>query len=175
MIRPWLFLLVVAGGVAIDLLTKSAAFESVAEYARHEVVQDLFYIAPTRNPGAMWSNFQDVPAWAWVAIRGGIALGLFVYYLKHQRVGLWVHLAFAFVLAGAAGNLHDNIFAQGGQVRDFILVIIPVVDYTWPTFNVADSLICVGAILLLLHFMRAEEPARRQGSAERAPAKTGEG
>lgn len=159
MLRPLLFLLVLTGGVAADLWTKAAAFESVPERTTHVVSEGLLAIEPTRNSGAMWSLFQDVPAWVWVLIRGTIALGLLLYYLRHRReMGLWVHVAFAGVLAGAVGNLHDNVFAEGGMVRDFIVMWIG--SYKWPSYNVADSLICVGAILLLIHFLRLEEPSK---------------
>ena len=73
-------------------------------------------------------------------------------------MGLWLQLASARVLAGAVGNLHDNAFAEGGIVRDFIVMWIG--SYKWPTYNVADSLICVGAIHLLIYFFRLEEPEK---------------
>lgn len=161
MARPLAFTLLLIGGVAADLWTKSEAFERVPEYEAHVVYEGLFEIEPTRNPGAMWSLFQDVPAWLWIVIRGGISLGLFVYYWRHRHgLALWVHLAFAGVLSGALGNLHDNAFAEGGKVRDFIVVWIGT--YKWPTFNIADSLICVGALLLLIHFLRLEEPKKEE-------------
>lgn len=107
----------------------------------------------------MWSLFQDVPPWLWIVIRGSIALGLLIYFLRlRATLALWVQMAFAAVLAGAVGNLHDNAFAPGGKVRDFIVVWIGT--YKWPTFNIADALICVGAFLLLIHFLRLEEPAK---------------
>ena len=159
MLRPLFFLLVLIGGVAADLWTKAAAFDSVPEHTSHVISEGLLAIEPTRNPGAMWSLFQDVPAWVWILIRGTIALGLLLYYLRHRReMGLWVQLAFAGVLAGAVGNLHDNAFAKGGMVRDFIVMWIG--SYKWPSYNVADSLICIGAILLLIYFLRLEDPAK---------------
>ncbi|MEE2711793.1 MAG: signal peptidase II [Planctomycetota bacterium] len=159
MLRPLLFLLVLTGGVTADLWSKAAAFESVPEHTTHVVSEGLLAIEPTRNPGAMWSLFQEVPAWIWILIRGSIALGLLLYFLRHRgEMGLWVQLAFAGVLAGAVGNLHDNAFAEGGMVRDFIVMWIG--SYKWPTYNVADSLICVGAILLLIYFFRLEEPEK---------------
>ena len=169
MLRPLLFLLVLTGGVTADLWSKAAAFESVPERTTYVVSEGLLAIEPTRNPGAMWSLFQEVPAWLWILIRGTIALGLFLYYLRHRRgMGLWVELAFAGVLAGAVGNLHDNAFAEGGMVRDFIVMWIG--SYKWPTYNIADSLICVGAILLMIHFLRLEEPDKGRAKTKAAEA-----
>lgn len=169
MLRPLLFLLVLSGGVAADLWTKHLAFDAVPERSTHVVLEGLFEIEPTRNPGAMWSVFQDVPPSMWILIRGTIALGLLVYYLRNRRrMRLWVHLAFAAVLAGALGNLHDNAFAQQGMVRDFIVMWIGT--YKWPTYNIADSLICVGAFLLLIYFLRLEEPAKADKKTKAAEA-----
>lgn len=53
------------------------------------------------------------------------------------------------ITAGIIGNLYDRAF-NGGCVRDFIDVLIPVIDYHWPTFNVADSLLCIGVGLMIL-------------------------
>ena len=164
MARSVLFLLILTGGVAADLWTKTLAFERVPEGTTHVVADGLFEIEPTRNPGAMWSLLQEVPATMWVIIRGAISLGLFVYFLRQRRhLGVWTHLAFGAVLAGALGNLHVNIWAFGGMVRDFIVMYIGT--YKWPTYNVADSLICVGAILLLFHFLR-EDVERKKAAAE---------
>jgi len=159
MVRPLVFILLVAGGVAADLWTKNDAFARVPEHTAHVVIEGYVEIEPTRNPGAMWSLFQDVPAWLWIIIRGSISLGLLIYFLRvRETLAAWVQLAFGSVLAGALGNLHDNAFAEGGKVRDFIVVWIG--SYKWPTFNIADALICVGAFLLLIHFMRLEDPSK---------------
>ena len=67
-------------------------------------------------------------------------------------------LGLAFPFGGAAGNLIDRL--RFGYVIDFLE--LP----RWPVFNVADSAITVGAILLVLHFMRQEERAK-EGSVDR--------
>ncbi len=58
----------------------------------------------------------------------------------------WLSCALSFILGGALGNLYDRI--QFGYVIDFIQLHIG--QYYWPTFNVADSAITVGAIMLLI-------------------------
>ena len=68
------------------------------------------------------------------------------------------------ILSGALGNLYDNLFqpipaAEGrpfGPVRDFIDVYFGIWDWHFPTFNVADSCISVGAVLLILSGFGAE-------------------
>ena len=151
--RLWLFFSLVVVGVVVDLWTKHLAFEAVpdATAPRIPVIDGFFYLAHVRNPGAMWSLFQDVPAIAWILIRGAVTLALLGYYLRQPRVHPLIELAFGLVLAGALGNLHDNVFAEGGQVRDFILWVFW--GWPFPVFNVADSMISVGATLLFLHLL----------------------
>ncbi len=69
----------------------------------------------------------------------------------------WVTAAFVLILAGALGNLYDNLFLAEpgsghpfGLVRDFIDVYFRAFDWHFETFNVADSCICVGAAILVL-------------------------
>jgi signal peptidase II len=64
-------------------------------------------------------------------------------------------IAVSCINAGIIGNLYDRFFNEG-RVRDFIDVYVG--SYHWPTFNVADSLLCIGVgILLLLSFTAPAE------------------
>ncbi|HKX46747.1 MAG TPA: signal peptidase II, partial [Planctomycetota bacterium] len=87
----------------------------------------------------------------------GIAVLVLAWLVARARPGqALVNAALVLVLAGAAGNLWDNLFQarEAGQafgaVRDFISVYFAAWDYHFPTFNVADSCITVGAVLLLV-------------------------
>ncbi|HVS19039.1 MAG TPA: signal peptidase II, partial [Planctomycetota bacterium] len=80
-----------------------------------------------------------------------------------RRLLAW---ALVLVLAGAVGNLYDNLFtaarregARFGEVRDFIDVYFGLWDWHFPTFNVADACISVGAVLLLGSSLFAREAA----------------
>jgi len=145
------FFAVVVAGVVADLWTKAAVFSRLSLYEKHEVIPGFFYIAPIENPGAVWSLFQEVPANVWVVLRGGIAFFLLVYYLQQKHLPSLVRLGFAFILAGALGNLHDNAFTDHGRVRDFILWVF--FGWNFPTFNIADSMISVGAVILAIYYL----------------------
>lgn len=164
------FVLIVAAGLALDLWSKDAAFKAL-EAARADIVviDGFFYMHPVRNPGMAWSLFQNVDRRVWVAIRGVLAIVLIGVWWTRPRISWWGNFAFAFVIAGALGNLYDNMLTADGRVRDFILL------YFWgrpfPVFNVADSMITVGAPLLLLFFAEktprkpAEEKALERSAA----------
>jgi signal peptidase II len=70
----------------------------------------------------------------------------------------WTALAFSLVLGGAVGNLCDRIFREPGFLRGHVVDFIRFPH--WPSFNVADSAITVGAVLVvLLGWRRGPEPA----------------
>jgi signal peptidase II len=78
-----------------------------------------------------------------------IAIGVLVYYYKHLRLeDAWQKTGVALILSGAFGNLIDRL--QFHKVTDFIDVGIPSLPTRWPTFNVADSCVCVGVALIIL-------------------------
>ena len=162
--RTLLCALGVVLGAGLDVATKAWAFGVVPDHASTpiEVISDFFYIQHAENPGAMWSLFQDLGRWVWVAIRGGVAVALAILWARQRPRAWWANLGFILVLSGALGNLYDNLFWTEGRVRDFLAFIFW--DWRFPVFNAADSMICVGAPLLLLYFYR-DGAAREQGSS----------
>ncbi|HYC78574.1 MAG TPA: signal peptidase II [Planctomycetota bacterium] len=170
-----LFAAVFVVGLALDLWSKEVAFRAVPPPGRPdiEVIEGFFYITQVRNPGMAWSLLQGVESWAWILIRGTLSLILVRMYVVARRgpVPWWGHVAFAFLLAGALGNLYDNAFAQEGRVRDFLRFVFG--GWSFPVFNVADAMITVGAPLLFLYYSWAERKAKAAAAAEGREAADG--
>jgi signal peptidase II len=169
----WIFLLTTLGFLALDLWSKHAAFERIRPGEMYVVWQDVFALRLTLNSGMMWGRFQDIPAVWWVMLRGGVFGALIWLYLSLRDSSKLVQLAFGLVAAGALGNIWDNVFqgvATGkglfnGSVRDFLHFYA----FEFPTFNVADSCICVGApLLLLILWSHDRRRAQAQTSVEGA-------
>jgi lipoprotein signal peptidase len=123
-----------------------------------------------------WQQQHDWPSWIHLAYNTGVAWSLFdhmpdlvagltvllvpiiaaVWWRSYRQHGLMVNIAFGLILGGAIGNAYDRLvarlFGSFPGVRDFISVDLNSVgiDYIWPTFNLADSGICLGFGLLLL-------------------------
>ena len=137
--RPRAFLLFVAV-VGVDQLTKAAVVASLAEGESRRVIGDVLRISHFRNTGAAFGMLRGLGGlFALAAIVGIIAFASMVV----RRPPVWTGVGAALVAAGAAGNLTDRLFRNGGVV-DFV-------DFRfWPAFNVADSAITIGAIVLLL-------------------------
>lgn len=159
---------IVALIIAADLWSKAAVFawmESMGDrfalehdvhgHQRHEIFGEWFAFMLSLNPGAAFGQLESFP---YLLVGGRILASLFlVYWIVTSRVGRPAfNAALVLVMGGALGNLYDNLFLDlphdgrpFGPVRDFIDVYFGVWDWHFPTFNVADSCITVGAVLLL--------------------------
>src|ERR1700681_3295438 len=119
-------------------------------------VLDFVY---AENPGIAFGQLQEGGAfgrWFFVVLAAAAAIAVFVYFVRTPRNDDWVLGACALLLAGILGNLTDRV--RLGFVIDFILVHAG--QYHWPTFNVADASICIGALLLAYDLIFASRKAR---------------
>jgi len=113
------------------------------------------------NSGAAFSFLSDASGWQrwfFITLASLVVVVLIVWLYRLQRNQVRMALALSLVLGGAVGNLIDRVFY--GYVIDFIDVYYA--SWHWPTFNIADSAITVGAALLLLDAFtghKKEQPA----------------
>jgi signal peptidase II len=142
------WLLVSAGVIALDQLTKAIVRRSLVPYVPHEVIPHLLNWTLAFNRGAAFSFLADSSGWqAWLfgALAVAVSIGLGVW-LARTRRGDWRNaLPVALIIGGALGNLIDRLVH--GRVTDFIQVYWHA--WSWPAFNVADSAISVGAVALI--------------------------
>jgi signal peptidase II len=138
--RSWRRALIVAGLVMVaDQLTKSIVRGSLLPGERRTVLSGILDITNTRNKGVAFGALAG--GGAVVAALIGLALGALVVYfvLRSDTPHLW--LPVGLLLGGALGNLADR--ARMGSVTDFIDPRL------WPAFNVADSCVVCGVLILL--------------------------
>jgi signal peptidase II len=165
--RPWLqrilayrwLLALAAGVVVLDQATKAwiCARLPYPTYGppRHiAVIDDFFNLVNVGNTGAAWSLFSGRSTFlALLAVATLIAI-----FAWRRQLGLrlWsVQVSFGLLCGGIVGNLVDRLVH--GHVIDFLDFHFG--SYIYPTFNVADSGICVGVAIYLLHSLRQpEEP-----------------
>lgn len=147
---PWL-LLISAAILLLDRLTKSLVSARIPIGGAVPVIPDFLRITHWTNEGAAFSLFADTTSphtvrWGLVSFSLLAALVVLIALIRlGDRINLTT-VALAFVFAGALGNVYDRI--AYGSVIDFIEVHI--FNYHWPDFNVADSAIVTGAVLLVL-------------------------
>lgn len=133
-----------------------------------EVVPGVFNLIYKENPAAAFSLTRSLPTWfrrpllITVSVLATIFF-LFWYFRMQAKDGLLL-ASFSFILAGAVGNLLDRI--RLGYVVDFLDVYAGALGYPylhWPTFNVADSFIVIGAIGVIYRTiwpLKAAEPTK---------------
>lgn len=132
--------------IALDLYTKHL-IQGAFEYAESKPITPFFNLVRYHNEGAAFSFLSNAGGWQrWFFTAVSITAVVVISYLirKHAQQKLF-SLGLALVLGGALGNLYDRLTL--GYVVDFLYFHIGVHDY--PAFNVADSAICVGVVLLL--------------------------
>ena len=132
--------------IALDQLTKLWIIHNF-NYQDNFSVTSFFKLVHFQNTGAAFSFLHDASGWQnifFVTLSILILIYLFYLYKKLKDVfPAWLSLLL--IMAGAVGNLIDRI--RIGHVTDFIYLHYN--DFYWPAFNVADSAICLGALLYL--------------------------
>ena len=148
----WLTLLV----LVIDQASKTYFDSSLQMYQRIVVIPDFFSWTLAYNSGAAFSFLADSSGWQrWLfALIAVVVSTVPLVWLKRLgRNDTWLAIALALILGGALGNLYDRI--AYGHVIDFILVHWE--HRLFPAFNVADSAICVGAVMLALDMFKSKK------------------
>ncbi|KPX41998.1 signal peptidase II [Pseudomonas syringae pv. tagetis] len=151
----WLWLSVLV--LVIDQASKYYFENTLSLYQQIIVIPDLFSWTLAYNTGAAFSFLADGAGWQrWLfALIAIVVSAVLVVWLKRLgRDDTWLAVALALVLGGALGNLYDRIVL--GHVIDFILVHWENRWY-FPAFNVADSAITVGAIMLALDMFKSKK------------------
>jgi signal peptidase II len=179
--RWLLFLLVAGAGLAADLITKSAVFAAHWRpddaLTQHWWIDDILGIETSFNGGALFGWFQGGSWWlaglSLVALTG-ILCWLFVLRMAASR---FLTFSLALVTGGILGNLYDRMgfgFSEGFpeayryHVRDWIHFHVEGVAFLdpWPNFNIADSLLVTGAILLFVFALFSPEMHSRTRTGE---------
>jgi signal peptidase II len=120
----------------------------------HVVWNPMWRMTYAENPGAAWGMLRDLPEGfrhGFFVVVSVVAVGFMLwYYRKLRQDQRWMQVALSFVLSGAVGNLVDRL--ARGYVVDFVQWHWwKRPELYWPIFNLADSLIVVGVIMLMLH------------------------
>ena len=155
---PWLLLSLLI--LVADRVSKDIFEGTLSMYQRIEVIPGYFDWTLAYNTGAAFSFLADAAGWqrwffAAIAIVVSVVLVIWLKRLKRHETLLAV--ALAMVLGGALGNLYDRVVL--GHVVDFILVHWQS-RWFFPAFNLADTFITIGAILLALDMFKSDKSAK---------------
>lgn len=148
--RAWLFAIVAPVVLVADIITKIVAVATLEGEPPVRVLGGLVYLQLVRNPGAAFGMATGM-TWLLTLVAVAVVVAIIWVMPKLRSVG-WA-IGLALVLAGALGNLIDRFLRQPGPLRghvvDFVSPFAPNGDF-FPVFNVADSSIVCGGILIVL-------------------------
>jgi signal peptidase II len=153
------------GVLAADRATKFAIEHYTSEFFRFPIFSDIVILVHNQNPGIAFGVFSNSSS-PWLAplllVSSALVIALLVWLLATGRAGgSLAQAGLALILGGAAGNALDRLIHGG--VTDFLEVRLGT--YRWPAFNVADSAISIGAVLVLVELLFGGR--HRSDSAER--------
>lgn len=140
----------------LDQLTKWLIVKNLQIGESIEIIENFLYITSHRNRGAAWGILQG-QMWFFYVITIVVIIGI-VIYIQRAVKGKWLMgVSLGLMLGGAIGNFIDRVFRK--EVVDFINTYI--FGYDFPVFNIADSALVIGVILLMIQMLKEEREAKR--------------
>src|SRR5699024_2941021 len=157
MVKHYIIALVL---IIIDQITKWLIVVNMEIGESITIIEGFFYILSHRNSGAAWGILQGQMIFFYIITV--IVIIFVIYYMqKYAKNNKTLAISLSFILGGAIGNFIDRIFRQ--EVVDFASFII--INYNFPIFNVADSALTIGVILVFIAMIIEERNERRRGRA----------
>lgn len=145
--KNYIFIFLALGLIVLDQLTKFLIRLFFIKGQSIALIPNILHITYVQNTGIAFGLFQNtIPLLIWFSI---IVLGLLFFF--YDRIHF---IPRALLVAGIIGNLIDRIFLK--FVVDFIDFRI------WPTFNIADSCLTIGAILLVVFILKKDQKYQKQ-------------
>jgi signal peptidase II len=139
--------------IVLDQITKAVITEKLFMYGSHKVIDGFFSLVYVMNPGAAFGFLAGAPEifrYLFFISVTVLAILLIIYYiLKSKSQDVLMVISLTLIFGGAVGNLIDRI--RFGAVVDFLDFYIGA--WHWPAFNVADSAISIGAVLMILEML----------------------
>lgn len=152
---PWFGVALIV--VFCDRLSKITIM-NILSYGEERMLTSFFNLVLVYNRGAAFSFLASANGWQrWVFTVFGVMVALvIVYLLRRYALQQLFCMALALILGGAIGNVIDRLIY--GHVLDFLDFHLST--WHWPAFNLADSAITIGALLLLFDKLRCDRPSR---------------
>lgn len=152
-----IYYLIALAIIAIDQISKWLIVAKMEIGESFSIIENVLYITSHRNRGAAWGILEG-QMWFFYIVTIIVTVVL-IYFLQTWAKGkLMLSLGISFMLAGAIGNFIDRLFR--GEVVDFIDVYI--FTYNYPIFNIADSSLVIGVIIMAIQMIKEEKAAKKE-------------
>ncbi|AIY05924.1 peptidase A8 [Planococcus sp. PAMC 21323] len=147
--------------IALDQWTKWLVLKNMELGERISVIDPYLGWLSHRNRGAAWGMLEG-QMWLFAIITIAVIIGILYYFHKHAKGQPLFQLSLMVLLGGAVGNFIDRMYR--GEVVDFVDVLIPVIDYDFPIFNIADAALTIGVVLMVIYIIYDEKQQKKKVS-----------
>ncbi|WHY88016.1 signal peptidase II [Neobacillus novalis] len=143
--------------ILLDQSTKWLIVNNMHQGESIPIIDNVLYITSHRNQGAAWGILQG-QMWLFYVITI-VVIAAIMYYIYKAAKGKWLlGVSLAFMLGGAIGNFIDRVIHK--EVVDFIHTYI--FGYNFPVFNIADSALVIGVIMLMIQMLLDERESKEK-------------
>lgn len=147
--------------IAADQFTKWLVVQNMELGERIPVFEPYLAWLSHRNRGAAWGMLEG-QMWLFGIITIAVIIAILYYFHKHAQGQPLFQISLMVILGGAIGNFIDRMLL--GEVVDFIDVLIPVINYDFPIFNIADAALTIGVILMIIFVIYDEKQEKKKVS-----------
>ncbi|MBK0072721.1 MULTISPECIES: lipoprotein signal peptidase LspA [Bacillus] len=141
--------------IAIDQISKWLIVKNMELGTSIPIIDNVLYITSHRNRGAAWGILEN-KMWFFYIITVVFVVFIVFYMKKYAKTDKLLGISLSLILGGAIGNFIDRVFRQ--EVVDFIHVYI--FSYNYPVFNIADSALCIGVVLIIIQTLLEGKKAK---------------
>ena len=145
--------------ILIDQWTKWLVVKNMELRERITVWDPWLGILSHRNRGAAWGMLEG-QMWLFSIITIAVIIGIVYFYHTEAKGKPLYQFSLMLLLGGAIGNFIDRIFR--GEVVDFVDTFIPVINYHFPIFNIADAALSIAVVMLFIAIMLEERTEKKK-------------
>lgn len=126
---------------------------------RISIIDPYLSLYSHRNRGAAWGMLEG-QMWLFYIVTVIVVVGIIYYFHKEAKGHRIFGISLMLLLGGAIGNFIDRLL--NGEVVDFVAVLIPVINYNFPIFNIADAALSIGVGMLIIHMILDEKKNKKK-------------
>ncbi|NLY78885.1 MAG: signal peptidase II [Lysinibacillus sp.] len=145
--------------VIIDQISKWFIVKNMEIGERIPLLDTWLGVLSHRNRGAAWGMLQGL-MWIFYIVTIVVIIGVIYYFHKEAKNKPLFAISLMILLGGAIGNFIDRIFR--GEVVDFIDVLIPIIRYDFPIFNIADAALTISVIMLIFVILKEDQIEKKK-------------
>ncbi len=156
----YIYYLVAVIIVALDQWTKWLVVKNMELGERIPLLDPTLALLSHRNRGAAWGMLEG-QIWLFSIVTVIVIAGILYYFHKEAKGKPLFQLSLMIILGGAIGNFIDRLYL--GEVVDFIDVLIPIINYDFPIFNIADAALTIGVVMVMIVLFLEEIREKKTG------------